>query len=198
MNNIILAGRICREPLFSHYNEQSDKKFYDFYLEAKRKSGLSDKIRCFVDEETAVTLTVGQMIEIHGEIRSKTTNFLDDTKRRLLIFVYVQKVGQYLGEDRNDVKIHGYVVKQPFFRITPLGREITDLLIASNRMNGKSDYIPAIAWNGNAGLADTASVGTELEASGRLQSREYKKKFPDGSVEHRTTYELSINDLALY
>lgn len=196
MNNIVLAGTICRGPKFSHNNKTGRKNFYDFYLEIKRKSGVCDFIHCFVTEEIAVTLSEGKMIEVYGEIRSR--NDRDENGKRILsIFVYVNGVGQYLGEDKNDVNIHGYCVYN-HFRMTPSGIDITDLQIASNRNNGKSDYIPAIAWNGIARLAETASVGTELEASGRLQSREYLKKLPDGRIETRVTYELSISDMDLY
>ena len=36
-------------------------------------------------------------------------------------------------------------------------------------------------------------VGTQLKVTGRLQSREYRKKLSDDEFEMRTAYELSIS-----
>ena len=59
-------------------------------------------------------------------------------------------------------------------------------------MYNKSDYIPCIAWGRNAGYGQQLAVGTKLAVEGRLQSREYKKKLPDGSVELRKAFEVSL------
>ena len=34
----------------------------------------------------------------------------------------------------------------PIYRTTPLGREITDMVLAVNRSYDKSDYIPVVVW----------------------------------------------------
>ena len=59
-------------------------------------------------------------------------------------------------------------------------------------MYNKSDYIPCIAWGRNAGYAEQLEVGTKLAIEGRIQSREYKKKFEDGTAQMRRAYEVSV------
>lgn len=83
-------------------------------------------------------------------------------------------------------------MQKPQYRTTPLGREITDILLAVNRLYGKSDYIPCIAWGRNARFASTFQIGDNIKIWGRVQSRDYQKKLEDGRVEIRTAYEVSI------
>ena len=55
--------------------------------------------------------------------------------------------------------LDGYICKQPVYRMTPLGREIADLLLAVNRPYGKSDYLPCICWGRNARFAGNLRLG---------------------------------------
>jgi hypothetical protein len=48
-------------------------------------------------------------------------------------------------ESKSDI-LNGYICKKPIYRMTPFGREITDILLAVNRHYNKSDYIPCITW----------------------------------------------------
>ena len=90
------------------------------------------------------------------------------------------------------MELDGFICKEPTYRETPFGRQITDLIVASNReRNFKSDYIPCITWGRNAIRSSEFNVGTRVKVLGRLQSREYKKKIDDGIYEARTAYELS-------
>ena len=81
--------------------------------------------------------------------------------------------------------------------MTPLGREIADVLLAVNRAYGKSDYIPCITWGRSARFAAKQSVGDKITLSGRLQSRVYQKQLPDGTVVEKTAYEVSVGHLEL-
>ena len=95
-------------------------------------------------------------------------------------------------EDENNVELDGFICKEPTYRETPLGRQVSDLIIASNReRNFKSDYIPCIAWGRNAIRTSELNVGTRVKVLGRLQSREYNKRLGDETYEARTAYELS-------
>ena len=73
--------------------------------------------------------------------------------------------------------------------MTPLGREIADILLAVNRPYGKSDYIPCICWGRNANFAKSFEVGGRLHIWGRIQSREYMKKLDEENVEKTEEYE---------
>ena len=97
----------------------------------------------------------------------------------------------------NQIFLDGFVCKPPIYRKTPLGREIADVLVAVNRPYGKSDYIPCIAWGRNARFAGGLEVGSHLQVSGRVQSREYTKKIGEDEVERRVAYEVSVSKIDL-
>ena len=83
----------------------------------------------------------------------------------------------------------------PNARVTPLGRDICDLLLAVNRRSGRSDYLPCICWGSRAREAAEWTVGTVLHLEGRFQSREYLKLCGDG-LKRRTAYEVSAAEIA--
>ena len=71
-------------------------------------------------------------------------------------------------------------------------------MLAVNRMYNKSDYIPCIAWGRNAVYSATLDVGNRIAISGRLQSRQYKKRQDDGQVMIKTAYEVSVLQLETF
>ena len=187
MNKIVLAGLVTEEPIFSH--EVHGEKFYRFYLSSSRQSGNCDILVCIVPEIIKNGISEGNKVKVLGEIR--TRNVHENGKNHLEITVFVKDVLLY-EEDENNVELDGFICKEPVYRETPFGRQITDLIVASNReRNYKSDYIPCIAWGRNAIRTSELDVGTRVKVLGRLQSREYKKKIDDETYEARTAYELS-------
>lgn len=140
----------------------------------------------------------GTCIEINGEIR--TCNKHDSDKNKLLINVYCNEFNIIQEEEfypSDDIELNGYICKEPVYRKTPLGREIADLLLAVNRKFGKSDYIPCITWSRNARFVNELPVGSNIQVSGRLQSRKYIKRTEDGTEVTKTAYEVSINRIRL-
>ena len=187
MNKIVLAGLVTEEPTFSH--EVHGERFYRFYLSSSRQSGYCDVLMCTVPEIIKNGINEGNMVKVFGEIR--TRNVHEDEKSHLEVTVFVKEVLLY-DKDENNVELDGFICKEPVYRETPFGRQITDLIVASNReRNYKSDYIPCIAWGRNAIRASDFNVGTRVKVSGRLQSREYNKRLGDETYEARTAYELS-------
>lgn len=190
MNNIVLAGTPSA-PEYSHklYGE----KFYKFFMDVERNSGTHDILLC-VASEAYVDFESGSKIKIVGEVR--TRNYYKDSKRHLDIFVHVQEMLDYDGYDENAVEIEGYICKEPTYREAPYGRTISDLMCASDRGHGKSDYIPCITWGRNALRVSKLDVGTKISVAGRFQSREYEKNIGDEIVV-KTAYELSIATFAI-
>lgn len=92
-------------------------------------------------------------------------------------------------------ELTGTLCKSPNRRTTPMGREICDLMLAVNRLYGRSDYLPCIVWGQNARRAALWDVGTRVHLLGRIQSREYIKNL-DGQAVRRTAYEISVSDIA--
>lgn len=196
-NKVELAGVIISEPEFMY--ESYGEKFYKMSLGIKRKSGAVDEIPLTISERLfdIEDRYSGMEVMVSGSYRS--FNKQEGTRRRLILSVFVREIeaidSKDANIDKNCITINGYVCKEPNYRETPLGREITDMLIAVNRDYGKSDYIPCIAWGRNARFVGQLEVGTHIEINGRIQSRGYIKKYEDGTEEQRTAYEVSVSKI---
>ena len=203
-NYLVLIGKIISDKTFSH--EIYGESFYVFNLEVPRLSGNEDIIPITISERLIANfdLTIGRKVVIEGQFRSY--NSYQNEKSRLILTVFAKDV-QFLpnqeeitvGKDiiSNEVVLDGYLCKKPIYRKTPFGREISDILLAVNRAYNKSDYIPCIAWGRTARFCENLAVGTELRVIGRVQSREYEKKYEDGTVEKRIAYEVSVSNLEI-
>lgn len=203
--NTILVGIIKDEKIFSH--EIYGESFFTFNVEVKRLSDEKDIIPVTASEILIDSrFCVGAKVLIKGQFRSRNTIENEKSKLKLTIFAkdifYNEEIQeqqeQIEGNERkisNQVNLTGYICKKPSYRQTPLGREITDLLLAVNRAYDKSDYIPAITWGRTARLCKNFEIGTEVKVTGRVQSREYEKKYDNGSTEVKTAYELSVISL---
>ena len=200
-NNIArVIGRITAEPKKSH--EIEGENFYELLLEVKRLSEVYDYIPVTISERLLNDrkLELGNFIAVEGEFRSY--NKLEEEKSKLILHVfarelYTENEFNLLDDlsNTNSVRITGYVCKKPIFRVTPFKREICDALIAVNRRNYKSDYLPCIFWGRNARFMEKQEIGTKVSLEGRIQSRSYIKKLPNGVEEERVAYEISISKL---
>ena len=123
---------------------------------------------------------------------------MEEEKSKLILTIFVREI---VSPDEinlsNQINITGYVCKQPIYRTTPFGREITDMLIAVNRSYNKSDYLPCIAWGRNARFTGDLNVGEKIELIGRIQSRKYSKKVNETETIIKTAYEISISSVIL-
>lgn len=202
-NHLVLVGKVTSDKKFSH--EIYGESFYIFDLEVARLSGNSDIIPITISERLILEkeLEIGDKVAIEGQFRSY--NSYENEKNRLILTVFAKDI-KYLSEQdeenssekvSNEVTLIGYICKKPIYRQTPFGREISDILLAVNRAYNKSDYIPAIAWGRNARFCQNIEVGTKVKITGRVQSRNYEKKFEDGTAQTRTAYEVSISSLEI-
>ncbi|HVI40830.1 MAG TPA: single-stranded DNA-binding protein [Anaerovoracaceae bacterium] len=193
-NNAVLIGVVLSPPTISH--KSYGETFYSFSVGVDRKSGYRDVIQIIVSERLIWNLEFepGDYVEILGQIR--TYNEEQDGRNKLNVVVFAREFKRCDGDSRmeheNRINLEGFICKKPIGRISPLGREICDIMLAVNRMYNKSDYIPCIAWGRNAGYASNLSVGTKIAVTGRVQSREYRKRDTDGNITVKTAYEVSI------
>ena len=196
-NDAVVVGRIAQNLEYSH--ESHKEKFYFTKLETERTSGKIDTILIVISERVISPSTdiQGKIVGIRGQFRSFNNLDVDGEKRHLLLFLFANEIEIEDDDvyDFNQIKIDGYVCKHPTYRKTPLGREISDVLIAVNRSYKKSDYIPCIFWGRNARWTSKLPVGTHIEILGRIQSREYQKKISDDMHESRTAYEVSVSQM---
>ena len=194
-NNVAeLIGIVRTGFTFSH--EIYGESFYSFTMEVARLSNSSDMIPMLVSERLMdISESMeGKLIAVQGQFRSYNKH--TGGRSRLLLSVFVREWAPAEPDDPrnpNNIFLDGYICKKPVYRTTPLGREITDLLIAVNRSYGKSDYIPCICWGRNARFASGFEVGGHVQVWGRIQSREYVKKLSETETEKRVAYEVSVS-----
>ena len=205
-NYLTLVGKVTGEKRFSH--EIYGEKFYTFNLSIPRLSGNADIIPITISERliTDEMLQEGKKLLIKGQFRSY--NSYENERNKLILTVFAKDVEELKEveeesdivrkeETTNEVVLIGFVCKKPIYRQTPFGREIADLLLAVNRAYNKSDYIPTIAWGRNARFCQNLEVGAQVKIVGRVQSRQYEKKYEDGTSEMKVAYEVSICSLEL-
>ena len=211
VNTMKLTGTVSEPPVYDH--TLLGEAFYRMTVKAVRLSGVCDELPVTVSERLLGTAEEhptepGTRVSITGQIRSYNRH--DETGSHLIITVFAREIefpeappaaepeeceAQYAEEDVNETELIGRICKPVIYRTTPFSREIADILLAVGRRYGKSDYLPCIAWGRNARYAGELSVNDMLLIRGRMQSREYQKTLPDGSVEQRTAYEISISAL---
>ena len=196
-NKVFISGEIVTDAEFSH--EVYGEGFYEMSVLVKRLSGQGDILPVTISERLIndKDLKVGKVINALGQFRSY--NKLVDGKSKLMLTVFVRELldAPYV-KNPNSIVLSGYICKPPVYRTTPFNREIADVLIAVNRSYNKSDYIPCIAWGRNARFAKNLEVGEKIAISGRIQSREYQKRFAEDDVKILTAYEVSISKLSAY
>ena len=194
-NSASIQGVIVDTPVYSH--SVKDEKFYTFFIKVDRLSNECDILPVIISSKllSSRSLVAGEKVAIYGQFRSH--NKIEDGKSKLLLTVFCHELGAYdENQNSNIVELSGYICKEPIYRRTPLNREICDLLIAVNRANNKSDYIPCLAWGRNARFTGSLPLGSKIELTGRIQSRKYNKKLESGLDVEKVAYEVSISNVA--
>ena len=197
-NQVEVAGEIISTFEYSH--EIFGEGFYMVKLLVNRLSEATDEIPLMISERLVdVTKDCrGKYLRAFGQFRSYNKH--EENHNHLILSVFVRDL-EFLDsmEDvkPNQIQLDGFICKQPVYRMTPLGREICDILLAVNRSYGKSDYIPCICWGRNARFAGSLEIGARIELVGRIQSREYQKRISEFEVVKRTAYEVSVNKLEM-
>lgn len=176
--------------------------FYRTTVRVARDSGAHDDVPIIVSERlTDVTKSqVGNMVAVIGQFRSY--NKPDESgKRKLILFLFAQAFQPLSGGENsywNRLSLIGTICKPVIYRVTPLGREVADVMLAVNRAYGKSDYIPCLCWGRDANWVRFLETGQLLRIKGRIQSREYQKKLGEDEIQTRTAYEVSVQEVEVY
>ena len=141
-NQVHLRGKMVTGFSFSH--ELLGEGFYTAQVTVDRLSEVTDTIPIMVSERL-IDVTqdyIGKYVEIRGQFRSY--NQYNEEHNRLILHVFATKMEILEEEDYpiNKIYLDGYICKPTVYRKTPLGREISDVLLAVNRSYHKSDYIP--------------------------------------------------------
>ncbi len=188
-NEVLLCGRVSDAPVHSH--DSHGKQYCLFYLETERLSGATDRIRVLAtaDQLAPLCLCRGDMVRVEGALRSFNNRAPEGS--RLIIAVLARTLEYGCPPFDNQISAIGALCKAPVYRKTPLGREITDMIIAVNRRHGRADYLPVIAWGAGARVCAQCVVGQRIAIEGRVQSREYIKVTETGELK-KIAYEVSV------
>ena len=170
-NEVLLEGIPVGAPEPSHENH--GQLFYRQILEVPRLSGTADRLPLLVRQTQLPLLKEGVPLRVEGQLRS--FNNRSGPGRRLVLTVYARSLQPGLGEPVNRILLAGTLCKPPIYRRTPLGRSISDLILAVPRSYGRADYLPVIAWGQVASQVCTLEAGAPLSLEGRIQSRVYRK-----------------------
>lgn len=189
-NCVLVAGKITGLKYDFTFCKE---KFYKAKIYVNRMSDTVDELPVVIPEKIMQPEInyEGKFAEITGEYRSINKN------GRLILYIYATSITapEYGEWSLNIIDMTGYICKPSVYRKTPLGRKITDVLLAVNRTYKNSCYIPCIAWGRDAKYVSELPVGTKISLNGRIQSRKYGKKISDGEYEIRTAYEVSIKEV---
>ena len=185
-----LCGEIVSPPVFSH--ESHGVRLYQCRIAVPRLSGVLDTVVLLAPE--ALIGRLQGRVHVRGQLRGYTRQ--DADKRRLRLMVLVRAVDDETPQENNLIELTGELAREVYYRKTPLGREIADLMLKVPRPYTGTDYIPCVVWGRCARFCSHLSKGARLKVAGRMQSREYVKLTEDGEEKH-TAYELSIGRLTV-
>ena len=195
-NILHLSGEIGSPIEYSH--ESHNTKFYTFKLRSRRLSGTFDIINAIIREELLAEYDLKEGLFITTVCELRSFNRKTENGNKLIITAYIKELSiSEIEFHENELTLTGTICKSPVLRETPLGREICDIMLATNRKYGRSDYLPLIIWGRNARRAYQFDTGDKITVCGRIQSREYIK-ITDGSETLKTTYEVSVSSIEEY
>lgn len=143
------------------------------------------------------SLYEGDFVETAGQVR--TYNESIDGRNKLNVVIFAREIETGLSEEyfENYIYLEGFLCKSAYQTNLSSG---TRYLRPDDR--GQQDvqqvrlhtlHSVGTQWRT---YAVNLKVGTKVYLEGRIQSREYKKKFEDGTSEIRKAFEISILKLA--
>lgn len=198
-NIIKISGQIINNP--TKIQNTNLDSFYIFHIKIKRLSQTYDILPVITSRQISNfnLLYQNNFINLTGQIRSYNNSNLNlkFNQTKLILIIYAQEIFQSQQNNFNQIILSGQIYKKPIYRKTPLGREITDILIKTKRFYNKYDFIPCIAWGQNARFISNFNISDQILISGRMQSRDYQKKLISGEILNKTTYEISISKINL-
>ncbi len=195
MNNLRLHGIVSTTPVCDH--QLFGETFFRCTIGVNRLSGAADELPLTFSSRIIdpALLTPGTEVTVLGQVRAYKK--LQEGHSRLCITAFARSITVETLAHDNQVTLSGRLLRPAIHRVTPLGREITDLLFCVKRTHEKNDCLPCIAWGRNAAFISSLPERARMTVFGRLQSRAYQKKHEDGSLEERTAYEISISAIEL-
>lgn len=194
VNEVILKGTVTTE--LYDCNGKFYDKFFQFKIECKRRSEVSDVLPVYVKTYAGGLnlLAPGSRVEITGVLHAETT--IDPSKQKKWLNVFIEcKKFKLIGDDEpdfNEVNMDGSICKGPNVRETLRGKALAEFIFEISTGYRIRSFVPCLCWNSTAEHVAEMPLRTALSVSGRLQSRNYTKRFPDGTSEEKVTYEVAL------
>ncbi len=203
-NKVYISGKIGERFNLSH--ETKGEKFYRSKVIVKRKSGIVDYIPIIISEKLLpidIENVINKYIEVAGQFRAYLVKD-SINERHLNLYVYATLIHICEKEEElneregtNVIYIDGNLSRIPQYRVTPTGREISDIMVSVQRNYEKIDYIPVITWNCIAKWIKNKEPKEEITLFGRIQSRNYPKRC-NGKEVNKEVYEVSLMAVKQY
>lgn len=189
-SNAAIKGIVLTEPTYSHTTHGTH--FYTYTVGSRRLSGTVDEI-CVISKEKP-QLVVGDRVMVIGELRVNREH--RSAEPHCIVHIYAAAIEAVEDkEDYNGVALNGTLVKNPIVRTTPSGRTVIDICVAVTRKSGIVDYVPCIAWESSVDITKRLSFGSNVVIKGRIQSREYIKRYADDTHRVMTAREVSVDHI---
>lgn len=203
MNEIKLKG-IIRDIKASH--SIGDIEYDKANLVVSRDNGTEDVLNLRF-KKFSNTYSEDQLVELTGNVRSYSRQLPDGkNKVDIYVFTYFDKpewdVHQYVDEyndklPNNELTVDGRICKIDELRTLANGKKNIHFILANNLTIGDTgqklnSYLPCIAWGKVAADIAKLSVNSRVTISGKLQSREYRKKISDDEFEIRVAHEVFV------
>lgn len=194
MHRVTISGKLLSIGEVSH--PPSGEDVYKVTVAVPRLSGKEDILPVLVSKNKYNVLpTLYKDVTVVGSLQTYNKRVGDKRKLILCIFADSIEIAKPYELGTNDIAIIGTICKAPLMKTTTGGITIAEMIVAINDVD-MSYYIPVVAWKGGAHYAEKyCEVGEKIRVLGRLESRQYTKKFDDGSSEECTAYELSAGRL---
>ncbi len=201
-NLVSVVGKVDREFDFSH--EYYGEGFYKTNLLVDRLNETNDRIPVMVSDRLLDmdSCYAGKYIFLDGEFRSYNIKEEDQAPKKHQLMVFAHDIRIVPGDEvkkisrEYNIYIEGFLCRPPVYRVTPQGREITELMLSVQRRYGKSDYIPCICWGRNARYAAGFHMGDKVSVNGRIQSRDYTSRSREREGEKITVNEVSVKRIS--
>ena len=201
MNTIRLKG-VLRNIQDSHLI--NNMEFSKAHLVVPRDDGKEDILNVRF-KKYSNPYEEDQEVTFNGNVRSYSAK-LDSGKNKVELYVFTYFDQPDLDENdqeyTNFLELDGRICKLDELRETRTGRKnihfiLANNLIVSDGSKKLNSYVPCIAWGELAEQLSGLHIDSQIMITGQLHSREYKKKFTDGTFEFRVAHEVEVTGLQI-
>ncbi|MCI8654616.1 MAG: hypothetical protein HFJ48_01900 [Clostridia bacterium] len=190
-NEITISGTFTKEFKYSHTTD-SGEDFYKNTLQV-RKDGNIESITIIASENIIykMNLVKNKHVEIKGTIKTRQV-MLEKEKTGNDVIVFAKKIEpcKEKSSDENLVYLEGRIKLKPA-RQKNIHYRASFIFIAVCRNNGIVDTIPCKFYEKEAKFIKRLQIGTKVQITGLIESKNKLKLLEGGSVEIVTVHHVT-------